>query len=63
MSADREQDHLDMMSDMVDRHWNQPYCYASTREQDEEADPLYQRLKAAHSQIYVTTTAKIEERR
>lgn len=35
MSADREQDHLDMMSDMnSSRHWNQPYCYAEA-----EPDP------------------------
>ncbi len=61
--SDREQNHLDVMSGMVDRHWNQPYCYATTPEQEQEADALYQALKAAHSQIYVTTVSQIEERR
>lgn len=64
MSTDREMDHLENMSGMNgSRHWNQPYCYATTPEQEQEADQLYQALKAAHSQIYVTTVSQIEEHR
>jgi hypothetical protein len=64
MSADREMDHLENMSDMNgSRHWNQPYCYATTGSQDAEADRLHQALAAAHAQIYVTAVSQIEEPR
>lgn len=61
--SDREQNHLDVMTDMVDTHYNQPYCYATTPEQDAEADRLHQALAAAHAQLYVTTVSQIQEKR
>ena len=61
--TDREQNHLDVMTDMVDTHYNQPYCYATTPEQEQEADQLHQALAAAHAQLYVTTVGAIQVRR
>lgn len=64
MSNDPLTDHLENMSDMNgSRHWNQPYCYATTPEQDAEADQLHQALAAAHAQLYVTTVGAIQVRR
>jgi hypothetical protein len=37
MSADRELDHLENMSNMNgSRHWNQPYCYAEVESERDE---------------------------
>lgn len=63
MSADREFDHLENMSDMNGSGHYSPGQYASTREQDAEADRLHQALQAHYSQLFVTTVAQIEERR
>ena len=39
MSADREMDHLEMMTDMSSsRHYNQPYCYAEAEPDEPEPD-------------------------
>ncbi len=54
-------DHLEMMVGLSTHRREQPYCYATTSEQEQEADALYQALKAAHSQIYVTTVGQIRE--
>jgi len=47
MSADREMDHLEMMSGMIDRHHNQPYCYADV-EPEEPTDELDRALHLAY---------------
>jgi hypothetical protein len=62
---DREQNHLDVMTDMVDRCYT-PGQYHTTEEQDaeiESRDRLHQALAAAHAQLYVTTVSQIEEPR
>jgi hypothetical protein len=64
MSADREMDHLENMSGMNGSgHWNQPYCYATTPEQDAEDDRLHQALLAAHSQLYLNLANQIQDPR
>lgn len=46
MSADREMGHLENMSGMNgSRHWNQPYCYATTDEQNAEAARVEEEAK------------------
>jgi len=60
MSADREQDHLDAMTDMVDTHYNHSSAYAETDEQAAE-DELRERLAAHHSQLYTTAVSAIRE--
>lgn len=59
MCSDREQNHLDFMADMIDRHTNPTAAYAETPEQ--EADELLRaRLGAAHSTLYVTTVGEVK---
>lgn len=62
MSADREQDHLDMMSNMVDRHHNQPAAYFDAYELEPEdvvLDRLHLELKASWEALRHTNAGEV----
>lgn len=60
MSRDREMDHLEMMSGMVDRHHNQPYCYAEVEDPENEAvERVAQVVASAASSFYHTNLVSL----
>jgi hypothetical protein len=64
MSADREMDHLEMMSGMIDRHHNQPCCYAEAEDPENESiERMSQLVASAAASFYHTNLVNLIQER